>query len=105
MSPRNLRRLGAALLLAAAASAAGTFTPVAADTPREGTVQPMLNCGYDTDVLGINAYYTHCDPNTHVVINIHGKPWVENERCVGPGETRLGFTSWYIHAWYSGRSC
>jgi len=92
------------VLAAAALTTAGLCTGTAAASPSSGA-GVLLKCGYDTDFFKVNAYYTHCDPKTYVVIKINGAPWVESERCVGPGETRLGLADFYQFAYYAGKLC
>ncbi|WBQ07722.1 DUF6355 family natural product biosynthesis protein [Kribbella sp. CA-293567] len=98
--------IGRRLATAAAVVAIGTGltigTAPAANAQQNGV---QLKCGFDTDVLSINAYYTHCDSNTYVVIKISGTPWTPSEMCVGPGETWLGSTMNYTWAEYAGRLC
>jgi hypothetical protein len=60
----------------------------------------MFKCGYDTDTLGLGAYYTHCDPVTRVVIRVYTTPITGYEQCVGPGETYLGLATFHIWAQY-----
>lgn len=101
MSMTVLRRGAAALALMVAA---GTGLTAGTASATEAGVQGF-KCGYDKDTLGINAYYTHCDPQTYVVIEIWGEPWVEDEMCVGPGTTKLGLAYNYTFAAYAGRLC
>ncbi|MFI6024166.1 DUF6355 family natural product biosynthesis protein [Amycolatopsis magusensis] len=98
---KGLRRGAAALALAAAATLGGAVTAGAEEAPSA----MGLDCGYDTDVLGINAYYTHCDSTTWVVIKVLGGVLAPDEMCVGPGTTRLGFTNNVQYAYYAGRLC
>ena len=87
----SIAGLTAALVTAGPASAA----PAGSDD-----VGVMLKCGYDTDGVGIGAYYTHCDPSTRVIIRVYTLPFTAHERCVGPGQTYLGLTMYIYWAEY-----
>jgi hypothetical protein len=103
MSGSRFRRLLAGAVAVAAASTGLTLGTAPAAQAQPSGVQ--LKCGYDEDLLGINAFYTHCDSNTYVVIKLYGAVWIPDEMCVGPGETKLGSTINYRWAEYAGRLC
>ncbi|WP_441215782.1 DUF6355 family natural product biosynthesis protein [Phytohabitans sp. LJ34] len=90
----SIAGLTAALVTAAPATAAPA-SPAGSDD-----VGVMLKCGYDVDSVGIVAYYTHCDPRTHVIIKVWTTPITAYERCVGPGQTTLGWVQFNIWAEY-----
>jgi hypothetical protein len=97
---RRLAASAVAVVAIGTGLAAGTGTAANAQTDKV-----QLKCGFDTDLLSINAYYTHCDSSTYVVIKIWGTPLAPSEMCVGPGETWLGSTINYRWAEYAGRLC
>ncbi|MBE8516089.1 hypothetical protein ILP97_00890 [Amycolatopsis sp. H6(2020)] len=93
----------AAVVAGTVAAAAVATAPVSAAS---GAGTAGLECGYDRDLTGAIAFYTHCDPSTWVVITIvRGSIFVPSELCVGPGQTRLGLAQNYLYAYYAGRLC
>lgn len=63
-----------------------------------------IGCGYFVDPVSSVALYTHCNERTHVVIIVEYRVG-STERCVGPGETKLGTTDLVRNAYYAGRTC
>ena len=104
MKAQSILRRGATVLAAAVLTTAGLFTGTASASPAS-SAGVLLKCGYDTDFFKVFAYYTHCDPQTYVVIKIKGSVFAESERCVGPGETKLGLVENYQFAYYAGKLC
>jgi hypothetical protein len=90
----------AAWLAIAATSAA--FAP----RVEERDVSPLsLRCGYDVDSALGQAFYTHCDERSKIVVYINYRSGMIGEACLGPGTHPLGTSDAVEFAYYAGRSC
>jgi hypothetical protein len=84
------------LVIALAVAFAGAAMATQLTTDAEAHV-----CGYNYDEV-----YTHCG-TTHVLITAEDFWGTEYTLCVGPGDTSLGYLSYWriTGAWYIGYLC
>ncbi|MGW0561577.1 DUF6355 family natural product biosynthesis protein [Streptomyces sp. NPDC003016] len=99
----RLRRRWAAL--AGTAILALMTTPGPAGAATHASEQALAKpCGYSES--GGFAWYNHCTTDgSRIQIRLDAVGGIDTNRCVGPGETRLGWAFEYRNAWYTGRLC
>jgi hypothetical protein len=61
-------------------------------------------CGFSKS--GGRAWYNHCTTDgSRIQIRVDNVAGIDANKCVGPGETVLGWAFEYRNAWYTGRLC
>ncbi|GGT36435.1 hypothetical protein GCM10010271_45490 [Streptomyces kurssanovii] len=99
----RLRRRWAALAGATILAVMATTGPAGAATQasEQAAAKP---CGYSES--GGFAWYNHCTTDgSRIQIRVDVVGGWDANRCVYPGETRLGWAFEYRNAWYTGRLC
>lgn len=99
----RLRRRWAAIAGATVLALMATTGP--ADAATQASEQALAKpCGYSES--GAFAWYNHCTTDgSRIQIRLDAVAGFDTNRCVDPGETRLGWAFEYRNAWYTGRLC
>jgi Family of unknown function (DUF6355) len=103
--PGVVTALVAAALTAVAVLGGGAQAPAGPPVVAAPIVPVALRCGYDVDPALGQAYYTHCDERSRVMVYIKARTGMIAEACFGPGTHHLGTTDVVRFAYYAGWVC